>query len=336
MAIINNELYADRTTAINTIPFKPNLMSVLGFFKEEPVVGTNVTFDERDNSLVVLDDELRNTDKKNGIDTEAFKQHLLSIPHYPAESTVTVGQLRGIRNFDKDVPQAIEAAVTQQLEIHTERHDNTLEYLRAQMLCTGSIVTSNFGTKNMFTEFGVTKQEVAIDFTNTVALEPQFRAITNKAKKAYKGGKFSGYVILAGQAWFDAFVNHADIKEGYVIAGQNSPLRNQLGEIGAGYNIFTYGNISVIQYDDVFTLPDGTSVQPLADDAAVLVPKGMLGRVFFGSVSKLSGIGQSGMKRYASTYRDAKDRFVEVESEQNTLVIMQEIAAAYFLSIKPE
>lgn len=334
MAILNNTQFVDRTGAINQIPFKPNLMSVLGLFREESVIGDKVTFDKRDNTLVVLNDELRNVDKKNGIDPSQYKQHLLSIPHYPAESTVTLNQLKGIRNFDTDVQQSIENAVTEHLEIHTERHDNHLEYLRAEMLCKGQIITTNFGTIDMFTEFDVTKQTAAIDFADATALEPQFRALTNKIKKAYKGGRFQGYVILAGATWFDSFVNHADIREGYVIQGQNSPLRNQLGEIGAGYNMFTYGNITVIQYDDVFTLPDGSTVQPLADDEAVLVPKGNLGRVFFGSVSTLSGIGSSGQKRYASTYKDPKDRYVEVESEQNTLVVLQEIAAAHYLTIK--
>jgi hypothetical protein len=332
MPTIDNQ-YVDRTGAINKIPFKPNLITSLGFFKTQTTTSDAITFDERDNRLVVLDDHLRNVDKKNGIDPKEYKQHTLLIPHYPIEGTITVNQLKGIRNFDTDVEQSIESAVSEELEKHTEQHDNHLEYLQAKMICSGQFATTNFGTYDMFTEFGVTKQEADIDFTDTEALEPQFRALTNKIKKAYKGGRSSGYICLAGADFFNSFVSHADIREGYVFTG-NSPLRNELGAVANGYNSFQYGNILMVQYDDIFTLRDGSSDQPLADDAAVLLPRGNMGQEFFAPVSKLSGIGQSGQKRYASSYRDPKDRFVECESEQNTLVILQEIEAVQFLSIK--
>lgn len=334
MAIINNSQYADRTDAISAIPFKPNLISALGLFREETVNADTVTFDERDNRLVVLDDHLRNVDKKNGIDPKEYKTHLLPVPHYPVESSITVKQLKGIRNFDTDVEQAIESAVAEDLEKHGEQHDNHLEYLQAKMLCSGQLVTTNFGTLDMFTEFGVTKKTQAIDFTDATALEPQFRALTNDIKKSFKGGRLKGYVLLCGSDFFDAFVKHADIKDGYVVAGQQSPLRNELGEVANGYVTFQYGNITLVQYDDVFTKQDGSSDQPLADGEAVLVPRGVLGNTFFAPVSKLSGVGASGAKRFASSYRDPKDRYVEMESEQNTLVVLQEIAAAYFLTIQ--
>ena len=334
MAILGNQ-YVDRTGAITQIPFKPNLMSALGFFREETANADSITFDERENSLVVLDDHQRNVDKKNGLEAKEYKPHLLAIPHYPVESTITVRQLKGIRNFDTDVEQAIEGAVAEDLEKHAEKHDNHLEYLRALMVCQGIISTTNFGDINMFTEFDVTKQTSEIDFADTAPFEPQMRAVTNLAKKGIRnGGRISGYVVLCGVDYFTRVTNHADVRDGYVVAGQNSPLRNQLGEIGNGYAMFTYGNITFIQYDDVFTKADGTTSQPLGDDEAVLLPRSVLGSTFFGPVSKLSGVGAAGAKRFASSYRDPKDRFVEMESEQNTLVLLQEIGAVVWLTAK--
>lgn len=334
MAVLNNSQYVDRTKAITSIPFKPNLLSALGLFGEETTNSDSITFDERDSRLVVLDDHLRNVDKKNGLDPKEYKTHLLPVPHYPIEGSITVKQLKGIRNFDTDVEQAIEGAVAEELEKHTAQHDNHLEYLQASMLCAGTLVTDNYGTLDMFTEFNVTKKVAEIDFTDVTALEPQFRALTNVIKKDYKGGRLKGYVMLCGQAFFDAFVKHADVREGYVVAGQNSPLRNELGEVANGYVTFQYGNITLVQYDDVFQDKAGTSIQPLADAEAVLLPRGTLGNIFFGPVSKLSGVGTAGAKRFASSYRDPKDRFVEMESEQNTLVVLQEINAVYYLTIK--
>ena len=332
MAVINTQ-YVDRTQSIERIPFEPNLMSALGLFREETVNSDSMTFDERDNALVALDDHQRNVDAKNGIDPKSYTPHLLPVPHYPAESTITVRQLKGDRKFGGDVEESIELAVAEQLEKHSEKHDYHLEYLRAAMLCSGLFATDNFGTLNMFTEFNVTKQTATIDFTDTTPLEPQVRAITNRAKKGIKnGGKIKGYVCLCGVDYFTSITNHADVRDGYVVAGQNSPLRAQLGEVGNGYSMFTYGNVTFIQYDDVFTLADGTSLQPLADAEGIMIPKALIGSTFFGPVSKLSGVGKAGAKRFASTYRDPKDRFVELESEQNTLVLIQEIDSIIYLN----
>lgn len=333
MPILNNSQYVDRTSAIEKIPFQPNLISSLGLFGEQTVTTDAVTFDERDNTLVLLSDHLRNTDGKNVMDDREFKQHVMTIPHYPVEGTITRNQLKGIRNFDSDIEQAIESAVAEELLRHGSRHDNHLEYLQAAMLCAGQLATTNYGTIDMFTEFDVTKKTDEIDFATAEHIEPQFRAITNEIKKDYTGGRLRGYILLAGQDFFSEFTTHPDIADGYVVAGQNSPLRNELGEVANGYSTFQYGNIMVVQYDDVFRDAAGNSMQPLADDAAVLLPRAALGSTFFGPVSKLSGIGASGARRFASSYRDPKDRYVEVESEQNSLVVLQEISAVHYLSI---
>lgn len=334
MAIVKEDQYADRTKAINAIPFQPNLLTSLGLFNEETVTSDVVTFDERNHRLVVLDDKLRNTDKKNGIDASEYKTHLLHIPHYPVEDVITVRQLKGIRNFDSDVEPAIESAVAENLEHQTKTHDNHLEFLQAMMVTRGKVITENYGEIDMFDEFGVTKVEENITFSGNTPLESQFRAITNAAKKSYKGGRSRGFVVLCGATFFDHVVTHPDIKEQFALVGQPNQLIQEVGNAANGYQSFQFGNITFIQYDDVFTLADGSSEQPLADDKAVLMPRGVMGSTFFGPVSKLSGIGQEGAKRFASSYRDPKDRYVEVESEQNTLVVLQEIGAVAYLGIQ--
>ena len=65
---------------------------------------------------------------------------------------------------------------------------------------------------------------------------------------------------------------------------------------------------------------------------AVLVPRAVIGAEWYGPVSKLSGIGASGAKRFASSYRDPKDRYIDVESEQNTLILTTQAAASVLLT----
>ena len=334
MAIINNSQYMDRTAAIEKVPFKPNLIGALGLFREQPVGSDAITFDVRENSLFVLEDHLRNTDGKNALNPDQYDIHTMAIPHYPVETTISRNRLAGVRGFGKDTEQAIEAEVAKELVKHGEIHDEHYEYLRAMMVCQGVIATTYYGNISAATEFGVARPTAQIDFADTVRLEAQIRAAQQTAKKGLtNGGRVQGWVILAGSQWFDKFVGHADVREGFAFKGE-SPLRNELGSVANGYSVFRYGNVDVIMYDDQFSKKDGTVVTPLDPAKAVLLPRSVLGSAFFGPVSKLSGVGSMGAKRFASSYRDPKDRYVEMESEQNTLVILEQLGATVELTIK--
>lgn len=335
MAIINNSQYMDRTAAIEKVPFKPNLIGALGLFREQPVGSDAITFDVRANSLFVLEDHLRNTDGKNALNPDKYDIHTMAIPHYPVETTISRNRLAGVRGFGKDAEQAIEGEVAKELVKHGEIHDEHYEYLRAMMVCQGVIATTYYGNISAAAEFGVVRPTKVIDFADTVRLEAQLRAAQQTAKKGLtNGGRVQGWVILAGSQWFDKFVGHADVREGFAFKGE-SPLRNELGTVANGYSVFRYGNVDVIMYDDQFTKKDGTVVTPLDPAKAVLLPRTVLGSAFFGPVSKLSGVGSMGAKRFASSYRDPKDRYVEMESEQNTLVILEQLGATVELTIKP-
>lgn len=335
MAIINNSQYMDRTSALEQVPFKPNLIGALGFFREQSVGSDAITFDVRENSLFVLEDHLRNTDGKNSLDASQYDIHTMAIPHYPVETAISRNRLAGVRGFGKDTEQAIEAEVAKELVRHGEIHDEHYEFLRSMMVCQGVVATTYYGNISAAAEFGVTRPSVPVDFADTVRLEAQIRAAQQTAKKGLlNGGRIQGWVILAGPEWFDKFVGHADIREGYALKG-DSPLRNELGTVANGYSVFRYGNIDVIMYDDSFSKKDGTVVTPLDPAKAVLLPRSVLGSAFFGPVSKLSGVGSMGAKRFASSYRDPKDRYVEMESEQNTLVILEQLGATVELTIAP-
>lgn len=336
MAIINNSQVMDRTSAIEKIPHYPSLIGSLSLFRDETVGSDAITFDVRDNHVAVLDDKLRNTMEKNGDDPLEYNIHTMAVPHYPMETAITRKELSGIRGFGRETEEFIEQKVAGELEHHANTHDYHLEYLRSLMLCQGKVDTNFYGTIDMYKEFGVTKPTAEIDTAAGKDLAAQFRAITRQSQDALNnGGRVAGFTCLCGVDFFDAVVFSDQIKQAYQFAqtAQN-PLQNQLGEVGAGYVFFRFGNIDFIVYPDTFKNRAGTSIKPLADGAAVLFPRTTLGTSFFAPVSKLSGVGSMGAKRFASTYRDPKDRYVEVESEQNTLIINKEIASVIHLTIK--
>lgn len=200
------------------------------------------------------------------------------------------------------------------------------------MLLNGQVVTTNFGTINVYTEFSVTRPTEAINMASGVLTG--MLSATQKAKKGYKsGGQIRGYVAFCGATFFNTLINSAEVKAAYANSQANgNPLRNELGEVMAGYTVFRYGNVDFVLYTDEFTDGSGT-VTVLNPAQAVLVPRAVIGAEWYGPVSKLSGIGASGAKRFASSYRDPKDRYIDVESEQNTLVLTTQAASSVLLTI---
>ena len=332
MSILNNTQVVDRTDAINLIKPIPQLIGSLGLFQTKPVATNVIQFDYKEDTFNILSDKQRNTVGKNTMANDSYQLHSLPIPHYPVENSITYTELSGIRGFGTDTERSIETAVADELERQATRHDVHNEYLRAAMLLNGEVVTSHFGTINVYTEFGVTRQTEAVNFTSGVL--SGFLSATQKAKKGLKNGsQVRGYICLCGATFFNALINSAEVKVAYANSQANgSPLRNELWEAMSGYTVFRYGNIDFVLYTDEFT--DNSGLVTVLDPATgVLFPRATLGQEWYGPVSKLSGIGASGAKRFASSYRDPKDRYVDVESEQNTLVLTTQCAASVLITI---
>lgn len=331
MSILNNTQVVDRTEAISYVKPVPTLIGSLGLFKPANV-GTNVIqFDVKDTTFNILSDKQRNTTGKNVMPAAPYAIHTLPVPHYPIENSITYAELAGVRGFGVDTETSIEKAVADELEAQAQRHDIHNEYLRAAMLINGIIPNTYYGTINVATEFTVTRPTEVISLAAGVLTG--MLSATNKSKKGYKGtAPIRGYVVLCGATFFNAIISSPEVKAAYAASQANgNPLRNELGVALDGYTVFRYGNVDFILYTDEFTDASG-SVTILDAAQAVLFPRTVIGAEWYGPVSKLSGIGASGAKRFASSYRDPKDRFVDVESEQNTLVLTTQFGATVLLS----
>lgn len=332
MAILNNTQVVDRTSAIERIPFKQGLIGSLDLYRTEQVRTDTITFDVRETSFAILDDHLRNVAQKNSTEDAPFKMHTLPVPHYPIVKTLGREKLAGVRGFDKESEIIIAQAIGAELEKQAERHDVHEEYLKAQMTLNGVVVTNNYGTINMATEFGVTRPTQAIRPANV--LEDLQAAMAKSKANLKTGGRVSGYILFASPSLFNALVLSDDIKTAYQFSQANgNPLRNELGSVANGYTMFRFGNVDVVLYDDAFQTKDGTSVTVLEEGNGVLVPRTKLGATVYAPASTLSGLGSVGSKRFAQTYRDPKDRYIEVESEQSTLVINEQFGATVEISI---
>ncbi len=330
--IINNNQVVDQTKAIERIPLTNGLFGALNLYGSETVRGDAITFDVRSNSLHVLDDHLRNVAQKNASEDVSYDIHTMAIPHYPISKTIGREKLAGVRAFGKEGEAIVAQAVAEELEKQAARHDLQEEYLKARMTLNGVVSTTHYGDINMATEFAITRPTQVISAAGVLE---DLRAAMGKSKKGVtNGSRVQGFVAFVGVTLFERIIASEDVKTAYQFsqAGGN-PLRNELGEVANGYTMFRFGNIDIVLYDDSFTTKDGGVITLLGDDEGVLVPRANLGRTFYGASSTLGGLGGVGSKRFAQVYRDPKDRYIEVESEQSTLVINEQFGATVELSL---
>ena len=332
MPILNNTQVVDRTSAIERIPFKQGLIGSLDLYRTEVVRTDTITFDVKETSFAILDDHLRNVAQKNSNEGVPFKMHTLPVPHYPVVKTLGREKLAGVRGFDKESEEIIGNAIAAELEAQAERHDIHEEYLKAQMTLNGVVVTQNYGTIDMAAEFGVTrpKQNVA----SASALADLQAAMAKSKKNLLTGGRVQGYILFASPTLFNAIIASPDVLQAYQFSQSGAnPLRNELGTVANGYTMFRYGNVDIVLYDDAFQNKKGETLTVLAEGKGVLVPRTKLGATVYAPASTLSGLGKVGSKRFAQTYRDAKDRYIEVESEQSTLVINEQFGSTVEITL---
>lgn len=329
--IINNGSVVDQTAAIERIPFKPGLIGSLGLYGTDVVRTDVVSFDVSANSLHILDDHLRNVAQKNSTEDSGYNQHVLAIPHYPIVKTIGREKLAGVRAFGSESEQIVAGAVANELERQADLHDTHEEYLKAQMTLNGVVVTTHFGTINMATEFGVTRPTQA--FTSATALA-DIQAAQAKSKAGLQtGGRIAGYILFASPELFAEIIASPAVATAYQFSqAQGNPLRNELGSVANGYTMFRFGNVDVVLYDDAFVTKTGAAVTVLAAGTGVLVPRTRLGTAIYGPASTLSGLGGLGSRRFATSHRDPKDRYVEVESEQSTLVLNEQFGATVLIT----
>ncbi|PWW28763.1 major capsid protein [Chromohalobacter israelensis] len=335
--LVDNEKIMDRTEAINKIPAKPALIGSMGFFKTRNVASDYITFDKREGSLKVINDKLRSTADKNTTDDKSFDQHVLKIPHYPVTSTITRDQLAGVRSFDSESEKSVAAALAEHLGDHSDMIDYHHEYQQAKMLFNAQLVTDNFGTYDLATELGVAQGTKTLSYTNAGDTLKQFREMQNASKAGLIGGRAQGFILFAGDDLYEWLLANGDFERAMQMNGWTgaNPLMNEVGSVGAGYQAFTFGGTTIVNYNDSFTLPDGSQDQILPTAEGLLVPRAQLGKHFFGPENTLSGLSRGGQRAFSRTVRDDRDRFVTVESETNSLPILESVGASIKVDFTP-
>ena len=299
--------------AIEQIDFKPQFLGSLGIFEDAPQRTRTVTVESRDDTLALIQTsqvgaplEQRGADKRSLRDFRTVR--------IAKGSRIMADEIQGIRAFGSESElHQVQVEVARRMRQLTNDVELTWEHHRLGAI--QGIVTDADGATlvNFYTEFGVAQPaEVALDLANTLAgeLRAKIEAITRAIIRAAKGAFTTGSRIVAvcGDAFWDEFVNHADVRTTFLNHEAAAALREP-----TAFSTFRYAGVDWVNYRGT---DDGSTVA-ISTDTAKFFPVDAPGvfKVAWAPAEFIEAVNQPGVPLRPITLIDPSGRnaFVDVE-----------------------
>ena len=326
MAIIrdygNGFKVTDLTEELVDIPNEYGLINQLGIFEVEPVTQHTVTFEHSNRVIGLISDKVRGERNNVSKDPNRVMRSYAS-PHFPLDDYITPQDVQGQRAYGEEQVERLAAVQMRKLETIRKSHAITLETARAKMLTSGDIYAPN-GTVvgNVYTDFGVTRKQVAMDLTNaaTDVLGKQREIVDHIQDTILNGETPTEIIALCSPTYFDAYIAQAGVKEAYKFyTSTQEPLRN------GNWTQFRHGDILLIRYNGKFKDASGVTQALIPDGDAYYLPLDTSDafKTYFSPANKFDLANTLGESGYLFVYEDGKGSKIEIESEMNTLSLMR-------------
>ncbi|MGH8541757.1 MAG: major capsid protein [Stenotrophobium sp.] len=267
------------TAAVDKYPYQPQELGELGIFDDDPIRTTALVVEQRQGRLVVIPLSERG-EAGTQRQTEKRSARYFDVKRLRFDDTIYANELQNIRAFGTETElMQVQDEVARRLAGPTgllKSIEYTWEYQRlaaVQGLFTdadGSIVY------NWFQEFNITPQaEVGFNLAAGTAnsLRPLCNAIARKMKRAAQGSwqPSTRVVGLAGDAFYDTFVNHPDVIRTFINWSDAKDIRS--GDTGGAFSTFEFGGILWINYRG----SDDNATIKIPDDKVKFFPLGAPG-----------------------------------------------------------
>ena len=326
MAIIrdygNGFKVTDLTEELVSIPNEYGLINQLGIFDVEPVSQHTVTFEASDRVIGLIGDKVRG--ERNNVSKDGKRvMRSYAIPHFPLDDYITPQDVQGQRAYGEEGVERLASVQARKLTTIRKSHAVTLETARAKMITSGDIYAPN-GTVvgNVYTDFGVTRKQVAMDLTNaaTDILGKQREIVDHIQDNIMSGETPSEIIALCSPSYFDAYISQAGVKEAYKFyTSTQEPLRN------GNWSQFRHGDITLIRYNGKFKDASGVSQALIPDGDAYYLPLDTSDtfKTYFSPANKFDLANTLGESGYLFVYEDGKGSKIEIESESNLINILR-------------
>jgi len=302
------------TDAINKLPFKPSRIGSMGLFGTRGVTTLTVLIEENADKLALLSTKHRGGPSNVG-QGEKRTVRSFAIPHIPLEDAILAEQVQNIRAFGTENQlQSVSQVVNDRLEVMRQSHEVTLEYHRIGAL-QGKIYDADGVTLlfNLFTEFGVSEQEVDFDLgDSTTDCRLKCLAVKRAVETALGAAPYDHIHAFVGKTWFDAFIGHTSVKEAYDRFQEGQFLRNDPRKG------FEFAGIVFEEYPGTVS---GVDFFPAAQARFFPVGVPNMYLTYFAPADFMETVNTVGLPIYAKKEMMSLDRGVTLHTQQNPLCV---------------
>ena len=260
------------SSTVDNMDYNPGLLGSLNLFSASPVRQKNIFVDQRDDTLSLIPfTERGSAGTQNSRYTR--KSINFSIPRIAIQDTVWAHEISGLREFGTETElMTVQREVAGRLAKMRQQVEYTEEYLRLAAI-QGLVLDPADGSTfyNYYTEFGITQAaavsfELDQDTTDVRGIcHAMIRSVARSAKGAWIEGR-SQLHALVGDAFFDALINHPQVRETYLHWSASADLRENIS-----FGAFTYGGITFHNYRGS---DDNTEIAVATDEAKFFVVGG--------------------------------------------------------------
>ncbi len=245
------------TEQVNRVPFVPTLLGDMNIFEPLPIMTTDLQIDAKQSILSLIETTPRGAPLKQRT-TEKRAARYFPCPRLGEADTIYASELQNVRSenqdqFLKDLGEEVAirlsgpSGLVNQVEYTKEYH--RLGAIQGVLMDADGTTVIN----NWYNEFGIAMPaEIGFNLTPNAGTQPSgyVRGLCNQVvrsmRRAGQGAFIQGRTevhALAGDVFFDQFINHPDVTNTYQFFSAASDLRQ-----GRAFDDFTFGGITWHNY----------------------------------------------------------------------------------------
>jgi hypothetical protein len=267
MDVFNDDAFRVTTlsAAISEAPFQPTRLVELGLFRNEPIETTEAWFELDGDTIKMVKAGVRGAPGEHKIRDKGRAVALVA-KHLKRDDSMMADEVQNLRAFGSE--SEVESAVARVQRIagkHRRDIETTIEYHRMGAI-KGQILDADGTTvlDNLFTKFGVSQQthDMNLD-TDTTDIRAEVIKAKRKSENVLGAAPVRSFRAFCGDAFFDDFLGHPELKAAYERWLDNEMLRNDPrggflfgGVIWENYR-GSVGGVPFVGADDAYLVPEG-------------------------------------------------------------------------------
>ncbi len=306
------------TSAVNKRPYAPTKLRDMGLFAPKRIATTTALVEEKSGQLGLIQTGVRGERAPTKGNSKRKVRSFL-VPHLKQERSVRADEIQGVREFGtENSAETVQAKVNEKMDEALADLDVTVENHMLGAV-SGLLLDADGSTiYNLFTEFGVS-QHTEVDF-NLDSAAAGIRSNTANIRRLMKaelgmlGSMPFGIEAFCDGDFFDALINHPEVREAYDRYQEGAALRADYT-----HGVFPYAGV---MWHDYQGMDDGSV--SVGDQKVQFFPSGIpdLFTVTFAPADYLETANTLGLPRYAAMPPELQTiRSATLEVQSNPLCL---------------